>query len=129
MWEHLLKRLSQGIEPLPQATCRFEARECRREVYRGVNSLWLCCDFTMQVSIAISQVLDCVLQFLTFRLTFFEEASPLKLWDVVMVVGVVVVSVVVDTGVSVNGVLDDLQIGFTTMVIHTSLCGDGLHLR
>ena len=46
-----------------------------------------------------------------------------------VVIGVVVIGVVVDTGVSVSGVLDDLQIGFTTVVIHTNLCGDGLHLR
>ena len=45
-----------------------------------------------------------------------------------MAVGVVVISVVVDTGVSVNGVLDGLQIGITTVVIYTGLCGDGLHL-
>ena len=47
---------------------------------------------------------------------------------VVVVVGVVVIGVVVDTGISVSGVLDDLQIGFTTVVSHTNLCGDGLHL-
>ena len=45
-----------------------------------------------------------------------------------VVIGVVVISVVVDTGVSVSGVLDDLQIGFTTMVVYTGLRRDGLHL-
>ena len=45
-----------------------------------------------------------------------------------VVVGVVVIGMVVDTGISVSGVLDDLQIGITTVVIYTGLCGDGLHL-
>ena len=45
-----------------------------------------------------------------------------------VVIGVVVIGVVVDTGVSVSGVLDDLQIGFTTVVVYTGLRRDGLHL-
>ena len=61
-------------------------------------------------------------------LTAFDISVIGAIPVVVMVVGVVVVSVVVDTGVSVNGVLGDLQIGIPTAVIYTGLRRDGLHL-
>ena len=48
---------------------------------------------------------------------------------VVVVAGVVVIGVVVDTVISVSVVLNDLQIGITTVAIYTGLCGDGLHLK